>query len=177
MENLFTTVISKMVDVGMYDLLIFVFALALFYAVLKRAKILGESTVINGTIAFVISFFIFGYPVIVGYSLVTPFASFFTQTTVFIMVFLVAFLMASFFYPDLPEFLTKSFSSRGMLMNTIAIGIAIAVISGAVSVLWNFPKGSEGMPSVPAEVPIMTAGVVVAILLLIVASSVVVTKS
>jgi len=176
MENLFATVISKMVDVGMYDLMIFAFALALFYAILTRAKILGESKYINGTIAFVISFFIFGYPVIVGYSLVAPFASFFTQTTVFIMVFLVAFMVASFFYPDLPGFLTKTFTTRGMLMNAIAIGIAIAVISGAVSVLWNAPKGNEGLPSAPSELPVMAAGVVVAILLLIVAGSAAVGK-
>jgi len=177
MENIFEVAVSKMVEIGMYNLVIFVLTLAIFYAILKRSKVLGESTLINGVISFAVAFLMFGYPVIIGYSLVTPFVSMFTQTTVFIMVFIIAFLIASLFYPDMPKFLTESFKSRGMLMNAIGIGIGIAIMSGAVSILWNVPKGNEGIPGAPAEVSIMAGAVIVFILILLVASSVVSSKS
>jgi uncharacterized membrane protein YjfL (UPF0719 family) len=177
MENVFEVVVSKMVEIGMYNLVIFVLALTIFYAILKRSKVLGESPLINGVISFAVAFLVFGYPVIIGYSLVTPFVSMFTQTTVFIMVFLIAFLIASLFYPDMPKFLTESFKSRGMLMNAIAIGVGIAILSGAVSILWNVPKGNEGLPAAPTEISIMAGAVIVLILILLVASSVVSSKS
>lgn len=177
MVNIFETAVSSLVDLGFYNFVIFVFALAIFYAVIKRTKIFGDSPTINGVLAFAVAFMVFGYPVIIGYSLVTPFVTMFTQTTVFIMVFIIAFLVASFFYPDMPKFLTESFKTRGMLYNAIAIGIAIAVMSGAVSVLTNVPKGNEGLPSAPNEVLVMVAGVIVLIIVLIVASAVVTSKS
>jgi uncharacterized membrane protein YjfL (UPF0719 family) len=177
MADIFATVVSQLVDVGFYNLVIFALALAIFYAILKRVKIFGESPAIIGTIAFAIAFMVFGYPVIIGYSLVTPFVSLFTQTTVFIMVFVIAFMIASFFYPDMPKFLTESFKSRGMLMNALAIGIGVAIMSGAVSVLWNQPKGNIGLPGAPSELVIMASAVILLIIILIIASSVVTSKS
>ena len=100
-----------------------------------------------------------------------------TQTMVFIMVFVIALLIASFFYPDLPKFLTTSFTSRGMIMNAIAIGIAIAIVSGAASVIWNQPTGNAGAPGAPVELVAMAAGVLILIVVLIIASSVVTSKS
>jgi hypothetical protein len=169
--NIFETVVSQLVDVGAYNLVIFVLALTIFYAILKRVKIFGESNLVVGAIAFCISFMVFGYPVIIGYSLVAPFVNMFTQFTVFIMVFVMAFLVASFFYPDLPKFLAESFTTRGMLMNAIAIGIAVAILSGAVSVLWNAPKGNAGMPGAPGEIGLMAGATVMLIIILLVASS------
>jgi len=177
MENIFATVVQRFVDFGFYDLLIFVLALTIFYAILKRSKVLGESTLINGVISFAVAFMVFGYPVIIGYSLVTPFVSMFTQTTVFIMVFIIAFLIASLFYPDMPKFLAESFKTRGMIMNALAIGVGIAIMSGAVSVLWNAPKGNEGLPGAPTELSIMAGAVIVLIIILILASSVLPSKS
>jgi len=177
MENIFATVVQRFVDFGFYDLVVFALALAIFYAILKRVKIFGESPAVIGTIAFAIAFMVFGYPVIIGYSMVTPFVSLFTQTTVFIMVFVIAFLIASFFYPDMPKFLEESFKTRGMLMNALAIGIGIAIMSGAVSVLWNAPKGNEGLPGAPTELSIMAGAVIVLIIILILASSVLPSKS
>lgn len=177
MVNVFETVISQMLELGFYNLIIFVLALAIFYAVLKRAKIFGESPVVIGIISFAISFLVFGYPVIIGFSLVTPLVSMFTQTTVFLMVFVVAFLIASFFYPDLPNFLVSNFKSRSMISTAIAIGVAIAILSGAASVLWTTPKSNIGMPGAPTQLVIMAFTVVVMIILLIVASAVVVSKS
>lgn len=173
MVNIFETAVTSLVDLGFYNLVIFVFALAIFYAVIKRTKIFGDSTTINGVLAFAVAFMVFGYPVIIGYSLVTPFVTMFTQTTVFIMVFVIAFLISSFFYPDMPKFLAENFKTRGMLYNAIAIGIAIAILSGGVSVLTNVPKGNEGIPGAPSEVIVMAAGVIILIIVLIVASAVV----
>ncbi|MCX6820832.1 MAG: hypothetical protein NT016_02700 [Candidatus Aenigmarchaeota archaeon] len=175
--NVFETVVSQLVDVGFYNVIIFVLALSIFYSVLKRVKIFGESNVVIGAISFSIAFLIFGYPVIIGYSLVTPFVAMFTQTTVFLMVFVIAFLIASFFYPDMPKFLAGSFTSRGFLMNALAMGIAVAIMSGAIAILWQAPKGNAGSPSVPTDISIMAAVVIVMIIVLIIASAVVTSKS
>ena len=175
--NAFENVVSQMVDVGIYNLIIFILALSIFYSVLKRVKIFGESNVVVGTISFAIAFLVFGYPVIIGYSLVTPFVMMFTQTTVFLMVFLIAFLIASFFYPDMPKFLAASFTSRGFLMNAMAMGVAIAILSGAIAILWQVPKGLAGGPTAPQELLVMSAVVIVMIIVLIIASAVVTSKS
>jgi len=175
--NVFETVVSQLVDVGFYNFIIFILALSIFYAVLKRVKIFGESNWVIGSIAGSIAFLIFGYPVIIGFSLVTPFVAMFTQTTVFMMVFIIAFLIASFFYPDLPKFLAGSFTSRGFLMNAIAMGIAIAIMSGAIAILWQAPKTNAGAPAAPSSLGIMVATVIVMIIVLIIASAVVTSKS
>ena len=171
MANVFETVIQKLIDVGFYDLLIFVISLTIFYAVLRKVKILGESPVVNAALAFSIAFLIFGYPVIVGFSLTLPLVTFFTQSFVWILIFFIGFLIASFFYPDLPKFLAEKFTSRSMISIAITIGLASVIISGLIAVLWATPP-AEGGIGIPFDTVITAAGVIIFVILLIVAASV-----
>lgn len=172
MVNIFEMVVTKLLEVGFYDFLIFVIALALFYGILKKIK-LFESHMVTSVLAFCIAFLIFGYPVLVNYSMVMPLTNFFTQSFLFILVFFVMILMATFFYPDLPKFLAEQFTSRSMLFVGLAIGVAIAIMSGSVSMLWTtVAPGGATRPVAPSETSTVAAAVVVFVLLLIVAGSI-----
>lgn len=172
MTNIFELVIERLLEVGFYDLLIFIIALSIFYAILKKSK-LFESPLVNAALAFSVAFLIFGFPIILNYSLVLPMAHFFTQSFLWILVFLVGFLLASFFYPDLPKFLTEKFTSRSMLSIGIAVGISIAVISGMIGILWVTPAPEEATrPIVGRETTTIAAGVIIFVILLIIAGSV-----
>lgn len=176
MENIFTTVITKLMEVGFYDLLIFVIAITLFYAMLRKVKLFGESPAVNAALAFAISFMVFGFPVIVGFSLTLPLITFFTHSFVWILMFFMGFLIASFFYPDLPKFLAEKFTSRSTLNIGIAIGISAAIISGLIAVFWATPSGSVGS-QIQMDTVITAAGVVIFIILLIIAGSVAMQKA
>lgn len=172
MANVFETVVQKLIEVGFYDLLIFIISLTIFYAILRKVKILGESPIVNAALAFSIAFLIFGYPVIVGFSLTLPLVTFFTQSFVWILVFFIGFLIASFFYPDLPKFLAEKFTSRSMISIAIVIGLVSVIISGLIGVLWATPPGEGGI-QIPLDTTIIAAGVIIFVILLIVAASVV----
>lgn len=173
MENVFEILINKLLEVGFYDLLIFLIALAVFYGILQKIKFFEGSRGINAILAFSIAFLIFGFPIIVNYSMVLPMAKFFTQSFVFILVFLVGTLVATFFYPDLPKFLLESITSRSTLYVSIAIGLAVAITSGAVSVLWaTTPIEEVAGPVVPADTTLVAAGVIIFVILIIVAGSI-----
>lgn len=171
MENIFAIVINKLLEVGFYDLLIFILSLALFYALLRKVKILGESPLVNAVVAFSIAFLIFGFPVIVGFSLTLPLVTFFTHSFVWILVFFIGFIIASFFYPDLPKFLAEKFTSRSMLSIAIAVGITSVIISGLINVFWATPP-REGIIQYPLDTTIIAAGVIIFCVLLIIAGSI-----
>jgi hypothetical protein len=177
MENVFEVVVKKLLEVGFYDLLLFIFSLTLFYAILKKVKILGESPLINAVVAFTIAFLIFGFPVIVGFSLTLPLVTFFTHSFVCILMFFLGFLIASFFYPDLPKFLAEKFTSRSVMWIGIAIGISVAIISGLISVFFATPTGTEGGIKIPMDTVITAAGVIIFVILLIIAGSIATQKA
>jgi len=157
------------------DLLIFVFAFTIFWAILKKMKFFEGSPAVVAVLAFSIAFMIFGFPVIVGFSLTLPLVTFFTHSFVWILVFFIGILIASFFYPDLPKFLAEKFTSRSMIFIGIAIGVTVAVVSGMIAVFWATPPG-EGRIKLPLDTVYTSVGVVVFIVVLLIASSVALQK-
>jgi hypothetical protein len=172
MVNVFEVVVRRLIEVGFYDFLIFLLALGFFYAIVKKGKVFGESPLAIGLIAFAAAFLVFGYPVILGISLVTPLVTFFAQSFLWIIIFFVAFLIASMFYPDLPAFLKEHFTSRSMVTYGIAIGIATAVLSGMVTLIWTAPTGEDATgPQAEQDVGIIAGGIIIFVILLIIAGS------
>ena len=175
-ENIFAPIISKLVDVGFYDFLLFVFSLAIFYALLKKSKILGESSMVNGLIAFVGAFLVFGYPVLIGISLTLPLTTFFTQAVVWILLIFVGLMLSSLFYPDLPKMLAEQFTKRTTIYEMIAIGVSLLITSTLISVLWQsvgLGKSAEG-PGAPApsqDVTLIAAGVIIFIVLILIGAT------
>jgi len=174
-QDIFQPIVSKLLGMGILNaMLLFLFA-AIIYAVLRKAKIFGDSEIINGVIAFIIAFFIFIFPFVTGVSLVNPLSIFFTQSMVIIIFLIVGFIAASFFYPDMPKMLGETFTRRSTLMVMIGLAIGIFVTSGLVTTLlaaFTSPKVGIGGPgSPPADVLIIGAGLILFIVVLLVASS------
>lgn len=175
-ENVFEIIVNKLVELGFYDYLFpFVITATLLYALLKKSKIMGESVTASAALALSIAFMIFGFPILAGYSLATPLSTFFLQTTVWILMFLVGFILASFFYPDLGKFLTEQFTRRTTLWAMVAIGITLFVTSGLVNVFTAGMTTRPGVepisPQAPQDVVLIVAAVVIFIVLLLIAGS------
>jgi len=113
MEPYFEIVARNLIEIGFYEYILpTLMTAAIIYGLLKKSKLVGESIVVNGTLAISIALLIFGFPALAGISLATPLSTFFTYTIIFILVFVVGILLASLFYPNLQDFLTKYFVER-----------------------------------------------------------------
>jgi hypothetical protein len=170
MADVFAPIITKLVGFGFFNLLIFIFAMVLIYALLRERKFLGENPLINGFIAFSIAFFIFAYPIITGISLTAPLTTFFSQAFVFTLVFFIGFLIASFFYPNFPEVLQKFFQSRNTLFAMIGLSLALFVTSGLVGVIYTTRPSPQ--PSTPPENTLLIAGLLIAVVILLIAGAI-----
>lgn len=170
MSDIFSPIVMKLISLGFMNFLIFLLVLAVMYAILKKTKILGGSPVIDGIVSFVVAFMVFAYPILTGISLAIPLTTFFTQAFVFVLLFVVAFLIASLFYPNLLQWLPTVFTSRNALWGMIGLALAIFVTSGVVSVMYT-STASQTTPSVPRDVSIVAAGLVILIVVLIISSS------
>ncbi len=176
MTNVFQEVVTRLLEVGFYDLLIFIIALAVFYAILRKVKIVGESPMVNAALAFCIAFLVFGFPVMMGFSLVLPFVTFFTQSFIWILMFFIGVLIASFFYPDLPKFLIDKFSnSKTMIMVGILIALLVLLISGLVGAIFAVAPGEGGI-AIPMDTIVIIAGVIIFVVMIIIASAVATSK-
>jgi len=172
MNDIFAQVVSRLFGLGFFNFLTFLLALALIYALIRQRKVFGESSLINGIVAFSIAFFIFAYPVITGISLTIPITTFFSQAFVFILVFFIGFLIASFFYPNFPDVLSSFFRSRNVLISMITLSLALFVTSGLVGVIYGTAIGHKGQPTAPAEITLLIAGLIIAVVVLLIAGSV-----
>jgi quinol-cytochrome oxidoreductase complex cytochrome b subunit len=172
--NPFEIVINKMISLGFYTYLFpFIITVAIFYALLKKSKVFGESIVINAVVALSIALLVFGFPVIAGVSLASPLSIFFTQATVWILIFVIGILLASFFYPELTKMLLETFKRRTVLMLMLVIGVVLFITSGLLSVFTYglAPKpGAGGAPGTPLDVIYITVALMIFIVLIIVAA-------
>lgn len=167
MEN-FADVIARLINLGFYDILTFVFVLAIFYALLRKTKILGESPAIAGIISFAIAFFVIAYPILSGFSLTLPLSAFFSQSLTFLLIFFIGFIIASLFYPEMLEWLPKVFTRRTTLLVMIALGLTLFVTSGVVSIFWQALTKPTGISK---DVLVISAGLIIFVVVLLIASS------
>jgi hypothetical protein len=168
MADVFTQVVIKLVGLGFANLLIFIIAMALIYALLKQRKVFGDSTIINGLIAFSVAFLIFAFPAIIGVNLISNIVTFFYQSFVFMLIFFIGFLIAGFFYPNIQDALKSFFQTRNTLYIMIALSLVLFVISGLATELFNIRASSR--PSPPQEITLLISGLIIAIIILLISS-------
>ena len=183
MADLFQPIIQKLIDLGFYNFFFpFLVAAALFFGLLKKSKILGDSAVINGVVSLSLAFLIMGFPVIFGQPsfFKLPLSSFFTQATVVLLFFVMAFIGASFFYPDMGKFVADAFKHRTMMTIMIAIAFGLLFTSGLINVLFvglNPPSsatgGNQQAGKPPFDVIIIVAGIIIFMIMIIIAASIV----
>lgn len=176
MTSPFEAVAQKLIDLGFYDYLIpFIITSAIVYGLLKKTKILGESVVINGALSLSIAFLIFAFPAFFGVSFALPLTRFFGGAVVWILVFLIGFLLAGFFYPDLGKILAETFTRRSALIVMIVIGISLFITSGLIIVFLGGLSpggGGGGGGGVSTDIIILAIGVILFIVLIIIASAI-----
>jgi hypothetical protein len=178
MQSPFEILVQRLIDLGFYDFLFpFLITSALFYALLKKSKVISDSPVVNATLALSVAFLILGFPYLAGISLATPLSSFFTHTTIWILIFCVGILIAGMFYPDLGRFLTEYFIERKsrFFYVLLVIGILTFVTSGLYTAFIGMYKAPKpGAPPVPPfDVVITAAALIIFTVVLMIATVVV----
>lgn len=166
-QGVIELLVRNLEKLNFFDALIFLFFSVILFAVLRKSKILGENLVINSIIAIIISFFIFIYPSFTGFSLVMPMSRFFTQISVIILLFVVGFIVASIFYPDMPKMLADQFKTPAILWIVIPIVLALLVTSRMIWVLWaGFSTGPT------SDVGIFVAAILIFAVIVLIAAAV-----
>jgi predicted cobalt transporter CbtA len=173
MADIFTPVIQKLAGYGFLNFLIFIVTFAIFFALIKKSKIFGESQPINLVVSFSAAFLIFSFPVLMGINLATPLSTFFTQGFVILLFFIFGMIAASVFYPDLPGMLAKEFTRRTTFWSMVAIGVALFVTSGLIDVFTSMQTkpSTTGAPKPPVDVVTIIAGLIIFVVVLMIASS------
>jgi phosphoglycerol transferase MdoB-like AlkP superfamily enzyme len=176
MADIFTPVVQKILDLGAGNLFIFIFTFAVIYAILRKAKFLGESEIVNGILSFIAAFSVaFWFPLLTGTSLLLPMSILFTQAMSLLLFVLIGFVLASFFYPDMPKMLAEQFTKRTTLYVFLALGIVLFITSSLVSVIWSpftKPTAPGSPPGPPSEVVLLGAGLIIFLIVLIVGAQV-----
>lgn len=176
MPSLFEPLVKWMIEQGFYSFLFpWIITSAIFYGLLRKSKVFGESPVLNGVVSISIAFLIIGFPFLSQFSLALPISTFFTQATVFLLILVIGFIFASLFYPDLSKFLLEKFTRRTTLSILIVLGIALFITSGLVGVFtYGIGKPAEpGTPSPPTDVIILAAGIIIFMVIIIIAGAMV----
>lgn len=174
----FEVVVEKLISLGFYDFFFpFMIASVIIYALLRKSKVLGESNALNAVVALSIGMLIFGFPVLTGLTFGTQLSTFFVQATVWILILVIAVVIASVFYPDIIKVLLDQFKSRNFLYYMLAIGITIFITSGLLTVFTNVSNptitGKEPeTPGPPNDIVIIVAALIIFMILIIIAASV-----
>ncbi|MEM5815583.1 MAG: hypothetical protein QXL14_00845 [Candidatus Aenigmatarchaeota archaeon] len=167
---------ERLLSMGFFNFLIFIIAFTALYAILKNKKIVSGNPIINGLLAFSFAFFVFIYPIISGINIVVPFSAFITQATIIGTVFFLGILLASVFYPNILEFLQKTFTSRNILFGMIALSLALFVTSGLITIIYTSPSIGNEKTTIsaknrgPDELSILIAGLIIVFVILLIAS-------
>lgn len=173
MANFFELIAQKLAEFKFFDFLFpFILTSALLYALLRKSKFLGEmkeSQALAAVIALSVAFLVFGYPVLVGFSFGTQLSAFFTQLTIIGLLFMMALVFASMFYPDFPKMMMEKMGSPSKVYWFIGIVIVLFVTSGLVGVLFQGSGDSES-PQTPREVILIVAGIIIFIIIIMVAA-------
>lgn len=174
MADIFAPVMKQFFETGFGNVLVFILASALFFALLRKSKILGENIFISAIVSLIAAFLVgFWIPVFTTFSFIRTLPSFFAQSTAILLFLLVGFIAASMFYPNFSEMLMEKFKSRGTLTVFIALALALFVTSGMVSSFWTSqPQPKPGEPKPPNEILLIAAAVIIFVVILVIGSSV-----
>ena len=145
MVNPFELIAEKLQELGIIGFFLpWIITAAIFWGLLRKSKIF-ESSIVNAIISLSASFFVLSF-LYTGstFDLGTALATFITQATVIIIVFLFALVGASMFYPKFDEVLSEKFKGT---MIWIFIGLfmgALFFTSGLYVVLNGLPTMGVG---------------------------------
>ena len=166
MANPFQLIAEKLQELGIIGFFLpWLITATIFWGLLRKSKIF-ESSVVNAILSLSASFFVFSY-LYTGatFDIGTALATFVTQATVIIIVFLFSLIGASMFYPKFGDVLTEKFKGT---MVWVFIGLfmgALFFTSGLYVVLNNIP--TPGIQSDVYTLVIILVALIVGMLILV----------
>jgi Na+-transporting methylmalonyl-CoA/oxaloacetate decarboxylase gamma subunit len=169
MVNPFINFLTRLHEFGFFNFFVpWLIFTAVFYALLKKSKLFGESDLINGTVALAVSFFIMYFPIMSGIELAPILSRFVMQSAVFFLIFIFAYIGASVLYPDLTALMKEKMTSRAWLMIFVVLMILIFITSGMLDVfVKGFVEAGVATEEQKDIYTIVTALILLAVLLLI----------
>ena len=172
MTNVFEVVVQRLNEFKIFDFILpFIITSALMYALLRRSKLFGdmrEGQILSAIVSLSVAFLIFGYPVLVGFTFGTQLSAFFTQLTIIGLLFVMALVFASMFYPDFPKMLTEKLASPNKVYLFIGIAFLLLVTSGLIGVFTQSIDGET--PQSPRDVILIVAGIIIFVIIIMIAS-------
>lgn len=153
---------------------------SIMYVFLTRSKIV-ESKLLSATIAFFSSLLILVFPIATGINLSLYLSVFFSHLFILSLIFLVGLIVASIFYPNFTEILSR-FKSRSMIGIMIIIALIAFITSGLISAWISSLGGPKygatiGEISQPSKIPSEIAFTFGSLVLLIVFAVILVAAS
>lgn len=172
----FELVAQKLVELGFYNFFFpFLITSVIMFALLRKSSVLGTSNIINGIVALSIGLLVFGFPLLTGLTFATQLSTFFVQISVWILLLVVASVIAAVFYPDLGKFLGEHFKSRSFLFIMLAVAIAIFVTSGLVGIFTSVGNPAQTgkepeVPGPPSDIIIVVAALIIFMIMIVIAA-------
>lgn len=171
MANFFEMIVQQLNEFGFYNFFFpFVISAVLLYALLRKTKLFGEmkeGQIISAIISLSVAFLVFGYPVLAGYAFGAQLSTFFTQLTVLGLLFVLALVFASMFYPDFPKMLSEKVSNPAFVYVFIGVAFILLVTSGLLGV---FTQDVGEGPRPPRDVILIITGLIIFIVIIIIAT-------
>lgn len=174
MANPFDFVIVRLNQLGFFQLLLFVLTSAVFYGLLRKAKLFGEpgqNIVVNGVVSLVAAFMVWSAPTILGIDIQTATTTFFVQGISATLVVMVSLMITGMFAPEglgkvLQENLKGKFLTAVLVVGLI-VGLGIFFASGVSNMF--FPSGSltSGLNTDTITVIIIGVLMVVSVLVIV----------
>jgi hypothetical protein len=168
MADIFTAVIERLRDIGAFTFLFpFMLTSAIFYGLLRKSQIFGkaeENTAVNAVVALVAAFMVWAYPIMIGVSLETQLAAFFTQGIVVTLVFMIALMIVGMF---LPQDMSKHLAEGLLHGNKALLVVVVALFFGFLIVLTSGLWGAVFGPGVIEISGDIIVTVIVIVLLII----------
>ncbi len=169
MVNVFEIAVERLNELGFYNFLLpFILFTAIVFAVLRKTHILGDSVSINAVVAVSAGLLVLGAPVLLGGDLIHPLTAFMTQSLVVMLVIIVGFMLASFFYPNITEKLGEIFKAPGPANWLIWGTVALAAVFGLFTFIGKPIGTAISGAKIPSELISMVVIVFIVMIILLV---------
>ncbi|MCS7134922.1 MAG: hypothetical protein NZ893_00580 [Candidatus Aenigmarchaeota archaeon] len=156
MADIFKNVILKLADIGAFNFLFpFILTSAIFYGLLRKSKIFGESeknVAVHAVIALSAAFMVWAFPILRGIDVQTQLSTFFMQGMVVMLVLMIGLMTIGMVAPeDLPKFLWEKIQNRPtttLIFIAIGVGVIVFLTSGLISIFIT----PDMISTIPTEV-------------------------
>jgi len=174
MANPFDFVIIRLNELGFFQLLLFVLTSAVFYGLLRKSQLFGESDkniVVNGVVALVAAFMVWSAPTILGIDIQTATTTFFVQGVSASLVVMLALMITGMFAPQgLGKVFQENLKGKflaAVLVVGIIVALAIFFASGVSNLFFPSTTFGEGLSTDTITIIVIGVLMIVSVLVIV----------